>query len=114
MNNITTKHTEVTMKKINTSNKITFTIEGIEFNIFPDPMVSSKQSSVDSKQSSLDWLIEEINKKKAWAKPSKLEPIIQQAKAMHKEEIKQAIMLSNYATPEEYYNEHYGGNNGHI
>jgi len=41
---------------------------------------------MENKQGCVDWLVEEINKQKAWADPSKLEPIIQQAKAMHKEE----------------------------
>ena len=42
---------------------------------------------MEKKQSSIGWLVEEINKQKAWADPSKLDPIIEQAKAMHKEEI---------------------------
>lgn len=47
---------------------------------------------MEKKQGSINWLVEEINKQKAWADPSKLEPIIQQAKAMHDEEIKNAQM----------------------
>ena len=43
-----------------------------------------------NKQGCVNWLVEEINKQKAWADPSKLEPIIQQAKAMHKEEVTDA------------------------
>ena len=49
---------------------------------------------MENKQSSIDWLVEEINKQKAWADPSSLEPIIQQAKAMHKEEQNNKINLA--------------------
>ena len=67
------------------------------------------------KQNSIDWLVEEINKQKAWVDPSKLEPIIQQAKAMHKEEIVKAYnrdvinKKQNWAIEngERYYNLHY-------
>ena len=45
---------------------------------------------MEKKQGCIDWLVEEINKQKAWADALKLEPIIQQAKAMHKENIKEA------------------------
>ena len=69
------------------------------------------------KQNSIDWLVEEINKQKAWADPSKLEPIIQQAKVMHKEEIVKAYnrdvinKKQNWAIEngERYYNLHYKG-----
>ena len=47
----------------------------------------------DKKQSSVDWLIEEINKQKAWADPSKLEPIIQEAKAKFKDQISRAYFM---------------------
>ena len=47
-----------------------------------------------NKQGCVDWLVEEINKQKAWADPLKLEPIIEQAKAMHKEEIQDAYRIS--------------------
>ncbi len=67
------------------------------------------------KQNSIDWLVEEINKQKAWVDPSKLEPIIQQAKVMHKEEIVKAYnrdvinKKQNWAIEngERYYNLHY-------
>lgn len=72
----------------------------------------------DKKQSSIDWLVEEINKQKAWADPLKLEPIIQRGKAMHKEEIENAydsvIVDENgdLLGAKEYYNETFGdGNN---
>ena len=72
---------------------------------------------MENKQGCVDWLVEEINKQKAWADPSKLEPIIQQAKVMHKEEIvkaynrdvinkKQNWFIEN---GEKYYNLHYKG-----
>ena len=74
-----------------------------------------------NKQGCVDWLVEEINKQKVWADPSKLEPIIQQAKAMHKEEIQDAYYMGDRysccgcydsSTEEEaadYYNEIYLG-----
>ena len=81
----------------------------------------------NKKQSSIDWLVEEINKQKAWADPSNLEPIIQQAKAMHKEEIVNTwteatapheiglsdttYILAQIKKAEQYYNETFGGDN---
>ena len=70
-----------------------------------------------NKQGCVDWLVEEINKQKAWADPSKLEPIIEQAKGMHKEEI---LIAYSKALPitdgvftaidkaHDYYNETFG------
>ena len=69
-----------------------------------------------NKQGCVDWLVEEINKQKAWADPLKLEPIIEQAKAMHKEEIGRAyhegLIDGMNCTPKDYYKETFGGNNG--
>ena len=66
-----------------------------------------------NKQGCVDWLVEEINKQKAWADPLKLEPIIEQAKAMHKEEIETAwydgISGGECGSREQYYNETFGG-----
>ena len=61
---------------------------------------------MENKQSSIDWLVEEINKQKAWAEPSRLEPIIEKAKAMHKEEMKEMYLkgIKNYDPK-------FGGNN---
>ena len=76
---------------------------------------------MEKKQGCVDWLVEEINKQKAWADPSKLDPIIQQAKAMHKEEMIEAYRegRSNqqsarnqsfyHRNAEQYYNESFGG-----
>ena len=44
---------------------------------------------MEKKQGCIDWLVEEINKQKAWADPLKLEPIIEQAKQMEKEQHEQ-------------------------
>ena len=41
-----------------------------------------------AQQTAIEWLVEEINKHKAWADPSQLEPLIEQAKQMEKEQIK--------------------------
>ena len=77
----------------------------------------------NNKQSSVEWLIEQILLKHPiitqflpnWNFDKS---IIEQAKAMHKEEIKNAIMfgdcrgqISTYATSEQYYKETFGGNN---
>lgn len=73
---------------------------------------------MEKKKSSIDWLVEEINKQKAWADSSKLEPIIQQAKAMHKDEIEDAYDMGyldyqnlTYDSAQEYFKDIYGGNN---
>ena len=66
-----------------------------------------------NKQGCVDWLVEEINKQKAWADPLKLEPIIEQAKAMHKEEIIDAYEKGDKYklnfSGEHWYNETFGG-----
>ena len=69
-----------------------------------------------NKQGCVDWLVEEINKQKAWADPSKLDPIIEQAKAMHKEEVQDAYRISPNNelwsnSGIDYYIETFGGNN---
>jgi hypothetical protein len=46
------------------------------------------------KQTAVEWLVEEINYHKAWANPEQLEPLIEQAKEMEKEQIKDAIIIS--------------------
>lgn len=71
---------------------------------------------MERKQSSIDWLVEEINKQKAWADPSRLEPIIEKAKAMHKEEVQDAYRISPNNelwsnSGIDYYNETFGGDN---
>ena len=75
----------------------------------------------NNKQSSIDWLVKELNQKIDYIPMSQwdeIREIITKAKAMHKEEIKNAIMfgdcrgqISTYATSEQYYNETFGGNN---
>jgi hypothetical protein len=72
----------------------------------------------NKKQTSVEWLIEEINNQKCWADPTRLEIIIQQAKEMHKQEIVDAINLPREKrwynallynnSGEQYYNEQYG------
>ena len=81
----------------------------------------------DKKQSSIEWLanqsyelfeqysegnFDRINLNKLMLKAT------EQAKAMHKEEITKtyddAIMKGRQEDGNEYYNETYGGNNGHI
>ncbi len=74
------------------------------------------------KQTAVEWLVEKINYHKAWANPEQLEPLIEQAKAMEKEQIIEAYLtpLSNEywfqkdeilnQESEKYYNETYGGN----
>ena len=43
--------------------------------------------SNNTTQTAVEWLVEKINKQKAWANPEQLEPLIQQAKEMEKEQI---------------------------
>jgi hypothetical protein len=80
------------------------------------------------KQNSIDWLVEELRKyiEEPWKYVPKggKEAIVEQAKAMHKEEIETAMRVAfidglrsddvNYKSPyqvwEQYYNETYGGN----
>jgi hypothetical protein len=42
---------------------------------------------------------------------AELEAVIREAKAMHKEEIKDAFVIRPYTNFEKYYNETFGGNN---
>ena len=103
LNNTTTKHTEVTMS----NNKQTF--------------------NHNPNQSSVDWVIGEIMKHQMTFYGTSSMPlrIIEQAKAMHKEEVKTCMSVAfldglrsgneNYKAPhdswDDYYNEAFGGNN---
>lgn len=99
-----------------------------------DMVITIRQNNTTTKhlevqmkqQTSVDWLIEEINKQKAWADPSKLEPIIQQALAIEREQIEKAYDAghddghdeangdgSYYDTKEDYYERTYGKEAGH-
>ena len=63
---------------------------------------------MEKKQSSIDWLISILNK--PGFAPVLTEEEIQQAKAMHKEEIKDAVNSCGYQDEAEYYyNETFGG-----
>jgi hypothetical protein len=69
------------------------------------------------KQNSIDWLVEELRKyiEEPWKYVPKggKEAIVEQAKAMHKEECKESYyesLLSNFQTFEQYYEQTYGGN----
>ena len=71
---------------------------------------------MEKKQSSIDYFFEEVVKwqMKPWLYASDgLEPIIKQAKAMHKEEIEYAwlngISGGQCGYSEQYYNETFGG-----
>ena len=65
-----------------------------------------------SKQSSVEWLILEI-KKRRYVGGFVSYSLFEQAKAMHKEEIKEAwynsLTLSDYLSGNEYYNATFGG-----
>jgi len=77
------------------------------------------------KQNSIDWLVEELRKyiEEPWKYVPKggKEAIIEQAKAMHKEEIIDSFgvgcqveasrLIGYHKMAEQYYNETYGGNN---
>ena len=73
----------------------------------------------NNKQSSVEWLISQLQKSKDWHRvlnevsqmSSAKVDIIEQAKAMHKEEIMEAHFAPKYGCfSEQYYNETYGGN----
>ena len=74
----------------------------------------------NNKQSSVEWLVKELNQKIDFIPMNKwdeIKEVIEQAKAMHKEEIKDAQIdgsmnstLVEYRIPH-YYNETFGGNN---
>jgi alkylated DNA nucleotide flippase Atl1 len=79
----------------------------------------------NNKQSSVEWLISQLQRSKDWHRvlneisqmSSARVDIIEQAKAMHKEEIVKAYNQSwhlrdkPYETADKYYNETFGGNN---
>lgn len=72
----------------------------------------------NNKQSSVKWLARKLKDFPHIKHSYQFKELVKQAKAMHEDEIKQAIMfgdcrgkISTYATSEEYYNETFGGNN---
>jgi hypothetical protein len=70
----------------------------------------------NNKQNSVEWLVKELNQKIDFIPMNKwdeIKEVIEQAKAMHKEECKESYyesLLSNFQTFEQYYNETYGDN----
>lgn len=73
----------------------------------------------NNKQSSVEWLVEQINHFIYFIPMNKWDEIrgvVQQAKAMHKEEIIESWMATDNElqriAAEQYYNETFGGNNG--
>lgn len=68
----------------------------------------------DKKQSSIEWLFEQV-----WINPvSKLPEILEQAKEMHQNEIMNAFYdaqkaerFNDHISPKEYYEQTFGGNN---
>ena len=66
-------------------------------------------------QTAIEWLVEEINKQKAWANPQQLEPLIDYALKKEKEQIKTAYEdgknLVQYKDEwgEKYYHQTYKG-----
>jgi len=70
----------------------------------------------NKKQTAIEWLVEEINKRKAWANPQILEPLINHSKKMEKEQIMDAYDCALFghgvngepcASGGKYYNETY-------
>ena len=67
---------------------------------------------MEKKQSSIDWLEQEFVKLEATVGVhSVMYELIDKAKAMHKEEIKNAFVIRPYTNFEKYYNETFGGDN---
>lgn len=68
------------------------------------------ESKIDKKLSSIDWLVQEITKKSINDQSHNVFLIVKQAKAMHKEEIMDAVNSCGYQDEAEYYyNETFGG-----
>ena len=74
----------------------------------------------NNKQSSVEWLVKELNQKIDFIPMNKwdeIKEVIEQAKAMHKEEIINATIYGDRfegcygLDSEQYYNETFGGNN---
>lgn len=55
----------------------------------------------NTKQTAVSWLIDQINSRKCWADPKQLEPLIEQAKQMEKEQIETAWCEGNESEPKE-------------
>jgi len=77
---------------------------------------------MEKKQSSIDWLEDKLNGVDTGVSYHYFTSIIEQAKAMHKEEVEDAYQkgrfngqtnwgYGNDITAEQYYNETFGGNN---
>lgn len=72
----------------------------------------------NNKQSSVEWLLSFIEPSLTQEQKHFFSMVIEQAKAMNKEQhrqtanvVRQAIFDLNYSSFDEYYNETYGGNN---
>ena len=67
----------------------------------------------NNKQSSIDWFVEELTKQNMFM--NLFSKQIEQAKAMHKEEIENSYdymrCIGSFTNGKEYYNETFGGNN---
>ena len=70
----------------------------------------------NNKQSSVEWLLSFIEPSLTPEQKQFFSMVIEQAKAMHKEEIGRAyhegLIDGMNCTPKDYYNETFGGNNG--
>lgn len=70
---------------------------------------------MEKKQSSVEWLENQLKERYSLMNS---EPLFEQAKAMHKKEIEDAVnfgdehgQITTYLTVEKYYNETFGGDN---
>ena len=70
---------------------------------------------MEKKQSSIEWLENQLKERYSLMNS---EPLFEQAKAMHKDEIEDAVnfgdehgQITTYLTVEKYYTETFGGNN---
>jgi hypothetical protein len=89
-------------------------------------LMEKDKTMSNNKQSSVDWLVKELNQKIDFIPMNKwdeIKEVIDQAKAMHKEEIEDAwdkgdycidlpdgTWEQKYKSAEQYYNETFGGN----
>jgi len=65
----------------------------------------------NKQETAVEWLVEKINYHKAWANPEQLEPLIEQAKEMEKQQIIDAWIVEDNElqrlSAEQYYKQKY-------
>ena len=98
---------EINQRKTMTNNKQQTEINAVEYLDKVNQFAKENNTDKPRQQTAIEWLEEEM------LKPNlSMKEILNQAKAMHKEEIMQAHFAPKYGCfSEQYYNETFGGNN---